>query len=76
MNPKIQATIKKNLKKTLSSKEFLSTTGGTSIGAVVGSNIGIAAFGTAVSGTLPLALVCGAIGFCAAKGYRIMKKKN
>jgi len=40
---------------------------GASVGALIGSGIGIAAAGTAISGLWPLAAICGAAGLLAGK---------
>ena len=43
---------------------------GALIGAFVGSSIGIAGFGGAIAGTIPIAILCGYIG------YRVGKPKE
>ena len=64
----------KVLKKT-TSKEGLGTIGGAAIGGWIGSSVGIAALGTAVAGTLPIAIVGGAIGYLGVKAYKNNKEK-
>ncbi len=68
---------KKSLKlssKLVTTKEGLGTVGGATAGGWVGSSIGIAAMGTAVAGTLPVAIAGGIIGYLGVKA--IKNKKN
>ena len=67
------------LKKTLeaaSTKEGMGTIGGAAVGGWFGSSMGIAALGTAVTGTLPVAAVGGIIGYLAVKAFKKKKKKT
>jgi len=40
--------------------------GGATLGGALGSKIGIAAMGTAIAGTVPLAILGGILGICGA----------
>ena len=60
--------------KLVTTKEGLGTVGGATAGGWVGSSIGIAAMGTAVAGTLPVAIAGGIIGYLGVKA--IKNKKN
>ena len=55
-------------------KEGMGTIGGAAVGGWLGSSMGIAALGTAVAGTLPVAVVGGVVGFLAVKAFK--KKKD
>ena len=66
------------LKKTLkaaSTKEGMGTIGGAAVGGWFGSSMGIAALGTAIAGTLPVAAVGGLIGYLAVKAFKKKKEK-
>lgn len=39
-----------------------------------GSGLGIAGFGSAVSGLIPFTVVGGCLGFAYAKGFRVIRK--
>lgn len=62
--------------KKATTKEGMGTIGGAAIGGWVGSSVGIAALGTAVAGTLPIAIVGGAIGYLGVKAYKNNKKNK
>ncbi len=47
--------------------------GGAAVGAWLGSSIGIAALGTAISGVVPLAVIGGYAGFRAVKYFAAKK---
>ncbi len=67
------------LKKTLkaaSTKEGMGTIGGAAVGGWFGSSMGIAALGTAIAGTLPVAAVGGLIGYLAVKAFKKKKEKT
>jgi outer membrane lipoprotein SlyB len=67
------------LKKTLeaaSTKEGMGTIGGAAVGGWFGSSMGIAALGTAIAGTLPVAVVGGVIGYLSVKVFKKKKKKT
>jgi len=55
-------------------KEGMGTIGGAAVGGWLGSSVGIAAMGTAVAGTLPIAVVGGLIGYLTVKALK--KKKD
>ena len=55
-------------------KEGMGTIGGVAVGGWLGSSMGIAALGTAVAGTLPVAVVGGVGGYLAVKAFK--KKKD
>ena len=57
-------------------KEGMGTIGGAAVGGWLGSSMGIAALGTAVAGTLPVAVVGGVVGFLAVKAFKGKKKKK
>ena len=57
-------------------KEGMATIGGAAAGGWIGSSIGIAALGTAVAGTLPVAAVGGLFGYLAVKAFGDDKKKK
>ena len=67
------------LKKTIdaaTTKEGMGTIGGAAVGGWIGSSVGIAALGTAVAGTLPIAIVGGAVGYLAVKAFGSDDKKK
>ena len=67
------------LKKTFeaaSTKEGMGTIGGAAVGGWFGSSMGIAALGTAIAGTLPVAAVGGLIGYLAVKAFKKKKEKT
>ena len=67
------------LKKTIdaaTTKEGMGTIGGAAVGGWIGSSVGIAALGTAVAGTLPIAIVGGAVGYLAVKAFGDDDKKK
>lgn len=68
---KKDAIFKKTLK-AAATKEGAGTISGVALGGWIGSSIGIAALGTAVVGTLPVAAVGGLIGYL---GVKAVKKK-
>ena len=51
-------------------KEGMGTIGGAAVGGWFGSSMGIAALGTAIAGTLPVAAVGGLIGYLAVKAFK------
>ena len=57
-------------------KEGMGTIGGAAVGGWVGSSMGIAALGTAVAGTLPVAIVGGVVGYLAVKAFGGKDKKE
>tara|TARA_B100001123_G_C15235173_1_gene996870 strand:+ start:1184 stop:1459 length:276 start_codon:yes stop_codon:yes gene_type:complete len=57
-------------------KEGMGTIGGAAVGGWVGSSMGIAALGTAVSGLLPVAAVGGLVGYLAVKAFSKKDKKK
>ncbi len=57
-------------------KEGMGTIGGAAVGGWVGSSVGIAALGTAVAGTLPIAVAGGLIGYLAVKAFGSDDKKK
>ena len=57
-------------------KEGMGTIGGAAVGGWIGSSVGIAALGTAVAGTLPIAIVGGAVGYLAVKAFGDDDKKK
>ena len=85
------AQLKKKMKKSLdhydgdffektvdaaTTKEGMGTIGGAAVGGWLGSSMGIAALGTAVAGTLPVAAVGGLVGYLAVKAFGDDKKKK
>ena len=64
---------KSTLEKTVDAA--LTKEGASTIGGYLGSSIGIAALGTAVAGTLPVAIVGGIVGYLAVKAFSKKKKK-
>lgn len=60
--------------KAAATKEGAGTISGAAVGGWLGSSIGIAALGTAVAGTLPVAVVGGLIGYLGVKALK--KNKN
>ena len=56
--------------------EGMGTIGGAAVGGWLGSSVGIAALGTAVAGTLPIAVVGGAVGYLAVKAFGSDDKKK
>ena len=54
----------------------MGTIGGAAVGGWVGSSVGIAALGTAVAGTLPIAAAGGLIGYLAVKAFGSDDKKK
>ena len=70
---------KKILEKTIdaaTTKEGMGTIGGDAVGGWIGSSVGIAALGTAVAGTLPIAAVGGVVGYLAVKAFSKKKEKT
>ena len=70
---------KKLIKKTVDialTKEGIGTIGGAAAGGWIGSSVGIAALGTAVAGTLPIAATGGLIGYLAVKAFQIKKEES
>ena len=70
---------KKLIKKTVDialTKEGIGTIGGAAAGGWIGSSVGIAALGTAVAGTLPIAATGGLIGYLAVKAFSNKKKEE
>ena len=70
---------KKILEKTIdvaTTKEGMGTIGGAAVGGWIGSSVGIAALGTAVAGTLPIASVGGVVGYLAVKAFSKKKEKT
>ena len=70
---------KKILEKTIdaaTTKEGMGTIGGAAVGGWIGSSVGIAALGTAVAGTLPIAAVAGVVGYLAVKAFSKKKEKT
>ena len=59
-----------------STKEGMDTIGGSALGGWIGSSGDIAALGTDVAGTLPIAIVGGTIGYLGVKAYKNNKKKE
>ena len=57
-------------------KKGMGTIGGAAVGGWIGSSVGIAALGTAVAGTLPIAIVGGAVGYLAVKAFGDDDKKK
>ena len=57
-------------------KEGMATIGGATAGGWFGSSVGIAALGTAIAGTLPIAAVGGLVGYLAVKAFGDDKKKK
>ena len=57
-------------------KEGMGTIGGAAVGGWIGSSVGIAALGTAVAGTLPIAAAGGLIGYLAVKAFGSDDKKK
>ena len=57
-------------------KEGMGTIGGAAVGGWIGSSMGIAALGTAVAGTLPIAVVGGVVGYLAVKAFGGKDKKE
>jgi len=55
--------------KKATTKEGLGTIGGAAVGGWIGSSVGVAALGTAIAGTLPIAIFGGAIGYLGVKAY-------
>lgn len=77
-NKELIITEKKDgiFKKTLkaaATKEGAGTISGAALGGWIGSSIGIAALGTAVVGTLPVAAVGGLIGYLGVKAIKKSK---
>jgi len=66
----------KKIFKAASTKEGMGTIGGSALGGWIGSSVGIAALGTAVAGTLPIAIVGGTIGYLGVKAYKNNKNKQ
>ena len=62
--------------KNATTKEGLGTIGGAVAGGWIGSSVGLAALGTAVAGTLPIAIVGGAIGYLGVKAYKNTKRNK
>ena len=71
-----EENVTSKLFKKATTKEGLGTISGAAIGGWVGSSVGIAALGTAVAGTLPIAIVGGAIGYLGVKAYKNNKNKQ
>ena len=77
MNEKTKEKINTAFKKTVKAaktKEGLGTIGGATVGGYIGSSIGIAALGTAVAGTLPVAAVGAGAGYAVTKLIRNRNK--
>lgn len=55
------------IKEDTTAKQVVGAGVGAGAGALIGTKIGIAALGTAVPGTLPLAILIGVIGWFAAR---------
>ena len=70
---KKDSLLKKSLK-AAATKEGAGTISGAAVGGWLGSSIGIAALGTAVAGTLPVAAVGGLIGYLGVKALKKNKK--
>lgn len=62
----------KTAEKVISKESIGATTGGV-LGGIIGSSIGIAGFGTAIAGTLPVAIVGATIGYL---GIKLLKKNK
>ena len=60
----------------VTTKEGMGTLGGAAVGGWLGSSVGIAALGTAVAGTLPIAAAGGLIGYLAVKAFGSDDKKK
>ena len=62
--------------KKATTKEGLGTIGGAAVGGWIGSSVGVATLGTAIAGTLPIAIVGGAIGYLGVKAFNKSKKNE
>ena len=57
-------------------KENVGAAAGGVAGGIIGSSIGIAGFGTAIAGTLPVAIVGAALGYLGVKLWKNNKSKD
>lgn len=64
-----------NIKEKIDKKVVAGAVVGSASGGVIGSSLGIVGLGTAVAGTLPLAIVGGTFGVLCVLAYRGLKKK-
>ena len=73
---KDKSSLVENVVDAATTKEGMGTIGGAAVGGWVGSSVGIAALGTAVAGTLPIAAAGGLIGYLAVKAFGKDDKKK
>ena len=73
---KDKSSLVENVVDAATTKEGMGTIGGAAVGGWVGSSVGIAALGTAVAGTLPIAAAGGLIGYLAVKAFGSDDKKK
>ena len=73
---KDESSLVENVVDAATTKEGMGTIGGAAVGGWVGSSVGIAALGTAVAGTLPIAAAGGLIGYLAVKAFGKDDKKK
>ena len=66
-------TVVKTAEKVVSKEGVGAATGGV-VGGVIGSSLGIAGFGTAIAGTLPVAIIGATIGYLGMKLWKKRKK--
>ena len=69
-------TLTKKIIKNATTVEGVATIGGAAAGGWIGSSVGIAALGTAVAGTLPIAIVGAGIGYLGIKALKYKSKLN